>query len=303
METFEKARRFIYQNARPVDLARWQHHFENGSKEAVMNALSAYQNPDGGFGNELEADNFNPHSSPMQTWQAANIIGEIDFHGEHPVISGMLRYLESGEHFDEEHRQWLNTIPSNNDYPHAIWWEYNGNDPFCYNPTAALAAFILLHSPKQSCLYAKGEMLAKEAVSFFTKSAIAPEPHVTSCFIELYNALKEINAPENELASLRNAISDSIGKLICRDTSKWGKEYVSLPSTFISGTDSEFISGYEELCLEECDFIIASQLDDGSYPITWQWCNDYKEVILADNFWKSVIVMNNMRFLRDMKKL
>ena len=46
METFEKARRFIYRNARPVDLARWQYHFENGSKEAVMNALWAYQNPD-----------------------------------------------------------------------------------------------------------------------------------------------------------------------------------------------------------------------------------------------------------------
>ena len=119
----------------------------------------------------------------------------------------------------------------------------------------------------------------------------------------LYNALKEINSPENELAALKAAVLDSIGKLICRDTTKWGKEYVPMPSTFINGADSEFIPGYEELCLEECNLIVNSQLDDGSYPITWQWCNDYKEVILADNFWKAVIAMNNMRFLRGMKRL
>ena len=37
---FEKAREFMYRNARPLDLARFQYHFENGSKDAVVNALS-----------------------------------------------------------------------------------------------------------------------------------------------------------------------------------------------------------------------------------------------------------------------
>jgi hypothetical protein len=49
MNTFEKARTFIYRNARPLDFARWQYQFENGSKEAVLNALSFYQNEDGGL--------------------------------------------------------------------------------------------------------------------------------------------------------------------------------------------------------------------------------------------------------------
>ena len=50
MTAFEKARLFVYRNARPLDLARFQFHFENGSKEAVMNALLCYQNEDGGCG-------------------------------------------------------------------------------------------------------------------------------------------------------------------------------------------------------------------------------------------------------------
>ena len=65
--TFKKAREFIYRNARPLDLTRFQYHFENGSKEAVMSALAYYQNEDGGFGYALEPDCWNPNSTPIAT--------------------------------------------------------------------------------------------------------------------------------------------------------------------------------------------------------------------------------------------
>ena len=51
--TFLKAKEFMYRNARPLDLARFQYHFENGRKEAVINVLSYYQNKDGGFGHAV----------------------------------------------------------------------------------------------------------------------------------------------------------------------------------------------------------------------------------------------------------
>lgn len=44
MSMLEKTRDFIYRNARPLDLIRWQFHFENGSADAVMKILAAYQN-------------------------------------------------------------------------------------------------------------------------------------------------------------------------------------------------------------------------------------------------------------------
>ncbi len=64
MTTYEKAEKFIYRNARPLELARWQYRFENGSAEHVLRALSAYQNADGGFGHALEADCFSPGFFP-----------------------------------------------------------------------------------------------------------------------------------------------------------------------------------------------------------------------------------------------
>ncbi|MGN1102292.1 MAG: hypothetical protein ACI4RG_08880, partial [Huintestinicola sp.] len=111
------------------------------------------------------------------------------------------------------------------------------------------------------------------------------------------------NIDEFDLDKLKSAIYQNMDKLLCRDTSKWGKEYVSLPSTFISGADSEFISGYEDLCLAECELIMKDQLPDGSYNVPWQWCTDYKEFTLAENWWRSIITTNNMLFLKNMNKL
>ena len=117
---FNKAKEFIYKNARPLDCARWQYLFENGNGENVLNFLAAYQNEDGGFGHALEADCWNPDSSPVQTWAATQIIGEIDLkEKEHPIILGILRYLENTKYFDEH--SWANSIPSNEAYPHAPW--------------------------------------------------------------------------------------------------------------------------------------------------------------------------------------
>lgn len=79
MTTFEKAKGFIKRNARPIDFVRWQYHFENGSKEAVLDILSFYQNEDGGFGHALENDCWNPNSTPIHTWAATEILREIDF--------------------------------------------------------------------------------------------------------------------------------------------------------------------------------------------------------------------------------
>ena len=58
---------------------RWKYLFEGGSREDVLTSLAAYQNEDGGFGHALEPDCWNPDSSPIQTWVAAEIIQKIGF--------------------------------------------------------------------------------------------------------------------------------------------------------------------------------------------------------------------------------
>ena len=146
-QTYNRARTFIYRNARPLDIARWQYHFENGSKEAVLTALAAYQNEDGGFAHALEPDTWNPNSAPIQTWAAIEILREIDFtDGNHPIIQGILRYLGSGQDF--EGHFWYFAVASNENYPKASWWSWNETLMYGYNPTANLCGFIIKHADK-----------------------------------------------------------------------------------------------------------------------------------------------------------
>ena len=49
MDYYARAKKFILKNSRPLDMARWNYLFENGSKEEVINILKNYQNDDGGF--------------------------------------------------------------------------------------------------------------------------------------------------------------------------------------------------------------------------------------------------------------
>ena len=87
-----QARNFVYRNARPLELARWKYLFEGGSREEVLTALASYQNGDGGFGHALAPECWNPDSSPIQTWAAAEILREIGFEEkDNPIIQGILK--------------------------------------------------------------------------------------------------------------------------------------------------------------------------------------------------------------------
>lgn len=149
--TFERARAFIYRNARPLDLARFQYHFENGSKENVLNTLSYYQNEDGGCGYAVEADCWNPNSIPLHSNTASDIIREIDVQdASHPFIQGLLKYYGSGKDFDGKH--WNLTVESSNQYPHAPWWHTDSKSTSHtdYNGTAQIAGFIIRYADRDS---------------------------------------------------------------------------------------------------------------------------------------------------------
>ena len=302
---FKSAEGFMLRNARPLDMAVWRYHFHSGSREDVLTALAAFQNPDGGFGWGLECDCLNPNSSPIQTLTACGVLREIGFtDGSHPIVQGILRYLESGADFCEQTGQWLTTVPTNNDFPHAIWWAFYPNvkpedNPLPYNPTAGLAGFALRFAEQGSALYQKAEQIAKSAIEFITSGNFPPETHVTGCFEMMYHYLTEAGAGQFGLDSLKTALLSRSGAEICRDSSRWETEYVPKPSNYIQNRDSLCYPGNEELCAQECALIRRSQLPDGSFPVTWQWCTDYQEFALAANWWKSRFIITNMRFLAE----
>ncbi|MCI8332283.1 MAG: hypothetical protein HFE78_05620 [Clostridiales bacterium] len=303
--TLSKARNFIYRNARPIDLARWQYHFENGSQDAVLGALSYYQNEDGGFGHALEADAWNPHSSPIQTWAATEILHEIRVtDSSHPIVSGILRYLESGRNF--ENNLWYNTIKSNNDYPHAPWWHADGESTshHSYNPTACLAGFIIRFAKPGSRLNMLGRRIAKDAYDSLFSDETVEDMHTIACYIRLMQYIEE--AYYNDILDvpmLKEKLRAQVKGSITADLTAWGNAYICKPSQFFNTKDSCFYADNQSIAEYECDFITKTQLDDGSWPIPWDWSDYPEEWSISKNWWKANVVISNCLYLRGFGKI
>lgn len=86
-ETQRRLRRWLQCNARPLEWALYLQKFENGSVEAVLDALAAYQNPDGGFGYALEPDDWNQNSTLNATVYAMQLMMGIGV-SHHPLMDG-----------------------------------------------------------------------------------------------------------------------------------------------------------------------------------------------------------------------
>lgn len=71
------ARSFMGGHARVLDRRRFQLLFDGASAEPVLAALSAYRNPDGGYGHGLEPDLRAPESQPAAALHAFEVFADV----------------------------------------------------------------------------------------------------------------------------------------------------------------------------------------------------------------------------------
>lgn len=286
---------FIKENARPVDLAVFEYFFEGKENKNVVEELRKYQNEDGGFGRGLEADCWNPNSSPIATNDALLTLYKTKaFDEAEDMINGILKYLYSHEAFDEEKKCWQFAIESNKDYPHAIWWEKNGDGVSGYNPTASLAAFVLCFG-KRDAFY---ESMIKDSFQYLLETEELGADAL-KCFLLSYSFLKEKGIEDVvDLNAFRELIMSRIESSICKDTSKYGKEYVPLPSDFFAGMFEEFMTdSIKELAKAEIEVLDKLQLEDGGFDISWDWCTEYKEEFKkARDMWRPKLTIDKLLF-------
>ena len=296
---FKNAQEFIYRYARPLDMALWRYHFEGGSRNEVMDILSYYQNEDGGFGHAIEPDCWNNNSTAIGTWKAISVLREVGIDANNTIVKKILAYLESGIGVIDG--MWCFTEKSNNDFPHAIWWEcQNGLGDPDDNPTISLAGFALKYADKKSKLYKRAVDIVTERVNKFIKEPIC-DMHTTRIYLELYEYCLSIDGFDLfDLAACKSALYSAVQKTVCEDSNKWFTEYVCKPSMFYSSSKLIFEILDRKLCKKEGELLLNMQQSDGSYNVTWLWYNDYTEYYVAANWWKSSMLITNMRYLKDL---
>lgn len=100
MDHITQAERFVHEHGRDIDAALFDFHFAGGTRSAVLEALSPYQNDDGGFGHGLEPDIGAAVSNPFATELALSICLDVGVHRDHLLLSRAVAYLEATQ--DEE---------------------------------------------------------------------------------------------------------------------------------------------------------------------------------------------------------
>ncbi|MNB89383.1 hypothetical protein D3C75_364140 [compost metagenome] len=302
-EELQRIQDWFYRNARPLDLARWQYHFEDGGQEAVLKALAAYQNEDGGFGHALEADSWNPNSSPLSTATAAERLLEIGYENSaHPVVQGMLLFLGSGAEMDDN--TWRNVIASNNEYPHAPWWHTNSDSTSrsTFNPTAILAGFILQYADRESRLFARGLEIAKELEALFIQEPEL-EMHPLMCVLTLLDYIALAGLQEYfAYAEMKAAAAMRITALLVRDAGDW-RGYTCKPSALIHNPLSLGYTDNKALVEKELDFTLSSRNGEGLWSLNWSWNGYEREFAVSENWWKAGIALDKLLFLQAFGRL
>jgi hypothetical protein len=301
--SFEEIRLWMYRNARPLELARWQYHFEKGDKEHVTLALAAYQNKDGGFGNALEPDNWNPDSSPYCTLIALDVLRELDIYDAgHPMVRGVFSFLDSGKYFSDT--GWLFTIPTNSDHPHAPWWTYSeeNNRQNGYHAAGGLAGYILRCGDRNSGVYKK----ALSVGDGMTEKLRREDPldvHEVGAYCSFVNDIIAAGLADRfDCGYLFERVRALTDGAIERDPAKW-PVYSMRPSNYIQSPASAFYAGNEKVVDDELDFIVSSRHAGGVWDISWIWGGYPREFAVSERWWQGFWAVRNLLFLRNFGRL
>lgn len=290
---------WIHRNARELEIAIWKHHFENGNKEDVVNALMYYQNEDGGFGNAVDPDNWNVNSLPMATLFTINILKDIEFYDmQHPIYLGIKKYIDTELNFPDE---CAFTVPTNIDYPHASYYNHDEN----YNRTEStgvilgFSSFIIEHYGDSKIYSETLELVPKMMEHLYSDNLGDMGP---TGYISLINSMKHKQIQGYDYEKLDLRLKELVNNSIQRNPEQW-PYYGYRPSDYIKSKDSIFYEDNKDIVNVELDFLQDTLPENDVWPISWSWFENNekypKESIISGAWWKSIKAIERAKFLKN----
>ncbi len=297
-----RAKTWLRRYGRPLENARWEFLFEQGSKDAVLYYLQAFQNEDGGFGHGLEPDFWLPDSSSMTTWAAGQILVEVGASQGEPIVQGLLSYLVDTPQIRPG--MWPSVLPENNLYPHAPWWHFeeNAQAGWMFNPSVELASFLIHWSPEESREAFLGWESLDHAVDHVMR-APSMERHELNNYRKCLTLLRvhkeRFDAQmEYSFAEVESKIHALTKGVIDKDVSNWGRGYRPLPLDFIHSPDDPLYPELKELVDQNLRFYQDQKTDDGIWNISWNWGQYLEEFAVARRYWQGILAVERYKILK-----
>jgi hypothetical protein len=298
-EAFERARGFLKTQARALDRALFEFRFEDGLADAVLAALAAYQNEDGGFGHALEPDMRTPSSSALATEIGLRVLAELDLPAEHEMVRKAVEYCQST--YDPETKVWRVVPYDTNDHPHAPWWhDEEGSlartfDGFTIIPRAGLVASLY-----HFCTLVPSDWL-HDVAEDTVRALEAQEPVGGGGGDDLVYASELAEAtglPAGLKARLVARIRAAVPAVVVRDPQQWSG-YCSAPLKVVHSPHSIAADLIADALAEHLDYTIDHQTDEGTWEPNWSWGEMYPEVWpLAKLEWRGEITLATLMALR-----
>ncbi|WP_010268089.1 hypothetical protein [Paenibacillus senegalensis] len=286
-EVLERAKLFLYRNGRLLDRRRFEYFFEGGSKEAVIEALRSYQNPDGGFGNALEPDIRCPYSQPIPTEVALHIMDELDYFPP-DLLEGIINYVKQTTLSEGG----LPLIFRNaGEYPSTPWWKVERDDLPSMNPTGTIIG--LLYKQKTRTDFFREDWF-KKSVHFLWHYMETEKPkgyHDGIHWITFLQHTPETARAEKYLKKVDEWLQlpetielDPEAEGYVHKVLDWVPQKGDYPGKFISDTDVNV----------HLQALIRQQAEDGGWPISWQAVGPG-----AEAEWRGYLTVERLKTLRS----
>jgi hypothetical protein len=298
-EAFERARRFLKEQARDLDRALFEHRFEGAAASDVIAALGHYRNEDGGFGQALEPDLRTPSSSALATGIALRLLQELQCPADHPFVQQALRYLLTT--FDPQAKVWRVAPPDTNQHPHAPWWhDEDGSlartfDHFLVIPRAQILA----------SLHHYAALVPADWLKEVTEHTVAAAESLET---ELYGgggdslayalSLAEATAlPQALRQRLLRKLRTVTPAVVCTNAQKWGS-YCAKPLKVAPSPHSAIADLLWDDLQRQLDDEIEQQSQEGTWDPVWTWRGAYPEVwTQAKQEWRGQLTLRMLTTL------
>lgn len=293
-QRFNNSAHYIKTFGRNIDIALFDHYFNDMPRRIVLDTLGQYSNIDGGFGRGLELDFLYSGSTPISTVKGLEILHSLHMVGNSDLIYKALEYLQS----TINSRNYWSSINENvNSRPRAVWWNYPSECDvmFKLNPTAEIAGcfYYFGGGTYRSFSYELLDMCA----DYLSDVNSGNDMRELMSLMQLIRIL-----PNSTGMRFARLLRPRLNETLITDTKKY-HEHVLSPLSIFKAPYDPLYEYFKEPVQRHLDHILRTQHDDGFWEVNWDWEqyeNDFNSVlpILRAN-----VTLKNLLMLKAFERI
>ena len=283
----QAAERFLAANARVLEKRRFERLFAGGEAAPVRDAVAAYRNRDGGFGQALEPDTRCPGSQPLATDFALRALLDTDA-WDAALAEGASSWLAAtapaggGAVFVNE---------SVKGWPHAPWMVPEDGEPASLTCTGLLAGTLYAAAPRHAAPEADPWLQQATGLIWSRIDALTTSnPYEIRGLLWFLDNVPDRERAQAAVAKIGPMIFDQ--EMVALDPATPGE--VHFPLDFAPLPSSIARPLFDPPVIEaNLDHLAAAQLDDGGWMFNWMAWSP-----AAERDWRGHVTVDALRVLR-----